>query len=276
MLSERLVFIRRGGLGDFILSLPLLRVLRARYHRVCLVTRRACLDLLPSDCAYDAVLDADSAEFAGLFAGSAPIPARVGDELRGADVISFLAPDAVLVANFARCGVRNVRWVNSRPTAPPHAALHFFADAGEEPPPGLLSQPLWSGPRCGGGLWVHPGSGGRGKNLPAARFAEFARNWLATHDGQVILSFGEADVALVDPAQAAFRAAGVPFQMVLQPSLAELKRRMCAESGAYVGNDSGVSHLAGALGVPSTVFFRSTDPRIWRPLGRVEVVEWRE
>jgi ADP-heptose:LPS heptosyltransferase len=51
---------------------------------------------------------------------------------------------------------------------------------------------------------------------------------------------------------------------------------MTAQAGCFVGNDSGVSHLAAALGIPTTVFFISTDPRIWRPLGRnVTVIDRR-
>jgi ADP-heptose:LPS heptosyltransferase len=45
------------------------------------------------------------------------------------------------------------------------------------------------------------------------------------------------------------------------------------ESRAYVGNDSGVSHLAAALGVPTIAVFGPTDPTVWAPLGpKVAVV----
>jgi heptosyltransferase-2 len=37
---------------------------------------------------------------------------------------------------------------------------------------------------------------------------------------------------------------------------------------AYVGNDSGVAHLAGLLGLPTVSLFGPTDPAIWAPLGR--------
>jgi heptosyltransferase-2 len=40
----------------------------------------------------------------------------------------------------------------------------------------------------------------------------------------------------------------------------------------YVGNDSGISHLAAAMGVPSVVLFGPTSPVHWAPLGaRVEI-----
>jgi ADP-heptose:LPS heptosyltransferase len=38
-----------------------------------------------------------------------------------------------------------------------------------------------------------------------------------------------------------------------------------ARAGLYLGHDSGVSHLAGAVGVPGVVIFGPTDARRWRP-----------
>lgn len=45
----------------------------------------------------------------------------------------------------------------------------------------------------------------------------------------------------------------------------------------YVGNDSGITHLAAAVGTPVMAFFRTTDPRVWAPRGvAVDVVGgWR-
>jgi heptosyltransferase-3 len=49
----------------------------------------------------------------------------------------------------------------------------------------------------------------------------------------------------------------------------DLYELACWLSGAriFVGNDSGISHLATAVGTPVQVFFRTTDPRIWSPRG---------
>ena len=43
-------------------------------------------------------------------------------------------------------------------------------------------------------------------------------------------------------------------------------------ASAFVGNDSGISHLAAAIGTPGVVLFGPTDPRRWRPLGEVKVL----
>ncbi len=49
-----------------------------------------------------------------------------------------------------------------------------------------------------------------------------------------------------------------------------------SECALYVGNDSGITHLAAGLGVPTVAVFGPTDPAVWRPLGpRVRVVRGR-
>jgi ADP-heptose:LPS heptosyltransferase len=43
-------------------------------------------------------------------------------------------------------------------------------------------------------------------------------------------------------------------------------------AAGFVGNDSGVSHLAAAAGAPGVAIFGPTDPDRWRPIGWVRVV----
>jgi ADP-heptose:LPS heptosyltransferase len=39
------------------------------------------------------------------------------------------------------------------------------------------------------------------------------------------------------------------------------------QARVFVGNDSGISHLAAAVGTPMQTFFRTTDPKVWAPRG---------
>ena len=45
-----------------------------------------------------------------------------------------------------------------------------------------------------------------------------------------------------------------------------------ASAHAYVGNDSGISHLAAAVGTPVIAIFRTTDPAVWAPRGAAVTV----
>ncbi len=57
-------------------------------------------------------------------------------------------------------------------------------------------------------------------------------------------------------------------------SLIELSRylRGCR---AFIGNDSGITHLAAYLGCPTVALFGPTDPRMWGPIGRRSRVLWK-
>lgn len=95
---------------------------------------------------------------------------------------------------------------------------------------------------------VHPHSGSPKKNWPIERFRELARRfnaeWAVRDDGT--------------------------------PMIEDLYQLACwlASAAVYVGNDSGITHLASAVGTPVVALFGPTDPAIWRPRGEhVEVVK---
>jgi len=44
--------------------------------------------------------------------------------------------------------------------------------------------------------------------------------------------------------------------------------RILKQSGGFIGNDSGISHLAGFLGIPAVVIFGPSNPKRWKPFGR--------
>jgi ADP-heptose:LPS heptosyltransferase len=84
----------------------------------------------------------------------------------------------------------------------------------------------------------------------------------------VRLIVGEADERSAD---AVVKAVGRDLPRLEHPVLEELAVRL-AGCHAYLGNDSGVSHLAGLCGARSIVLFGPTSPVVWRPLGpRVHV-----
>lgn len=110
---------------------------------------------------------------------------------------------------------------------------------------------------------LHPGSGGRGKIWPLDKWWNLAQ-WLVKHTPHpVILILGPADSFLEAPARQMERLGVSLLQDLPLPQVLALLNR----GSAYVGNDSGVSHLAAAAGVESVVVFGPTDPRVWAPQG---------
>jgi ADP-heptose:LPS heptosyltransferase len=113
-------------------------------------------------------------------------------------------------------------------------------------------------------LAVHPGSGSPAKTWPADRFGEVVD---ALGVERFLLVEGPADAAAAAPLRArrgAVLARGLGTR-VLGAAL--------ARAAAFVGNDSGVTHLAAAWGAPTVAIFGPTDPGVWSPVGpRVTVV----
>jgi ADP-heptose:LPS heptosyltransferase len=104
---------------------------------------------------------------------------------------------------------------------------------------------------------IHPGSGSAVKNWPIDRFATLAR-LLTDRSFGVVWVLGPAETGIVPE-----NASGT---ILCNASLSTLVD-VCSSSTLYVGNDSGISHLAAATGVSSVVLFGPSDPAVWQPRG---------
>ena len=111
---------------------------------------------------------------------------------------------------------------------------------------------------------IFPGSGNPAKNWPADKFAALASTLSKRASVAVILGPAESSLEPI------FRERGVPALKDLDlPTVAAIARLAVA----FVGNDSGVSHLAAAVGTPGLAIFGPTDPARWRPLGsRIDIL----
>jgi len=270
------IVVRGGALGDFALTVPLLVELARRTEKLVVAASASRRALLPEGLDVE-FFDLDAAAGAWWYAPVAPPPAGLKRLLAGSRVHYFSRPDMALEAALRGHGVRAVCFHNPRPTGPPHAAWRFLTEAGIQPPPDLLDR-AWlasaapSGPSGNPCLWIHPGSGSPAKNYSPGFFRRLAQAWLRLHpEGRVCLSFGDADAGVLQTCRRLFADISAATEFVVRPSVASLRARLGSEPTLYAGNDSGVSHLAAAVGVPCIVFFRVTAPRVWRPLGRVAV-----
>ena len=258
--------IRTGALGDFILTLPLLKVL-SEEAPVTLVCRRDYLALLPELAHPVEWISPDDCW--SLYGDR--VESTLASRLQGKLFHIFEHRDEVLEQRVLSAGAVSVIFHDPRPMEPPSAARRMFLEAGLEPPDALEQTPVM--PRrypAGNSLWIHAGSGSPSKNLSPDYWAQRVRAKFPEKQPFVIVSFGECDLGLRTGFRKAF--AGIPYQEATDMSLAQLRLRLEQEAAEFWGADTGVSHLAAALGIPVTVVYTTTSPEIWRPCGLCQIV----
>ena len=291
-LPEQTLVIRGGAVGDFVLTLPLLHAVRRRCPtaRVDILGYPAIAELAVRSGFARRIGDIGAPEWAGLFAREGGLARRAADLLRPYDRAVCVWPDGegVIEANLRAACEGDVHMVNPMP--PEGGGVHAVDFVNEqlraagfedtEATPRLdvsaedaaWAEAWWGGGSAGRpGMVIHAGSGGRNKNWPAEGFAELARRWAAETGGGVTLTEGPADEECV--AELETRLKGLPFRTLPRERLSRVAA-VLARCDAYVGNDSGISHLAAAVGAPTVALFGPTDPRAWAPRGpQVAVIQ---
>lgn len=108
-------------------------------------------------------------------------------------------------------------------------------------------------------LLLHPGSGGKKKRWEPEGFRRIACWWQQTCLGKCLILLGPTEEGEVEQW---WHVGGVETSLSLWQVAALLSR-----TDLYLGNDSGVSHVAGAVGARGVVLFGPTNPQQWKPLG---------
>ena len=278
MRAARLLVLRGGAIGDFIVTLPALQALRNRWpdaHIELLgyphVARLAELAGLVS-----VVRSLDDGRLARYFAPDARIRDEDQAYFKSFDVIvNYLHdPDRALHGNLKRCGAEVI--IHGSPmVADRHAIDHFLAPLASlaifdpSPMPRLHLPPPAHPPdlpEC----WaaIHPGSGGRAKIWPLDHFLHIADHVRRSHGLEPVFITADAEMEYIPDLDRRL----APYRRLHNLPLVELAP-LLARATLYLGNDSGISHLAAALGIPTAAVFGPTNPRHWGPRGdRVELV----
>ena len=119
----------------------------------------------------------------------------------------------------------------------------------------------------GPGPWlaVAPGSGHPRKNWPLAHYYEVSRALGWEYGLQTVWLAGPAEEEMLPYLGALAKAQG---QVLLANRPLARLARVLSRCRLYLGNDSGLTHLAAAVGEPEVLaLFGPTDPRVWAPLG---------
>lgn len=303
--AQRAVILQPGALGDCLLTLPLVRLLKEALDLggVDLVGHAEYVGILPERTCVDSIRSIDTAELHRLFAAPGGFDLADRDPLirMFADyswIISFLGEpgsdfeqNLIFTANCSRSAE-----VITLPLKPPasgrqHIAEFYvqqFAEQGGVPshqakvPEKDVTIRVCEADRDRGVelleqagvdlsrrlVVIHPGSGGPRKCWHLENFLAVARE-LRDREMEVLFLLGPAEIERLRPSEKV---------QIHAAALCTAHLALCQVVGilsnadAFVGNDSGVTHLAAGMGVRTVALFGPTDPAVYRPLGRSVVV----
>jgi ADP-heptose:LPS heptosyltransferase len=282
--AEKILIIHSGGIGDLLLSLPAMRMFRRAFPRstLALLGRPERLSLIAFDLQAQSVHSIDRAEMAYFYAEGGALPVELSDFFSAFDVVLVFgrSSGSLLAENLKKAGAGRVILLLSFP--PEVAKVHVtdyladslrvsgFEEEGSFHPLQLPDDPSdFAGSFLGnlGGeagdpvLAIHPGSGSPAKNWSPENFAMVADR--AGERAGVFLISGPAQDGVGEVRRAMKNARPLVAENLSLLQLAALLKR----STAYLGNDSGITHLAAALGLPTVAIFGPTDPARWGPRG---------
>lgn len=275
----RFLVMRGGAIGDFILTLPAIAALRQRWPEAFIEVwgYAHIAELARFGNLADKVESLDRAETARLFSLRPGLPEAQRGYLERFDLVIsyFYDPGGTVKQNLLQAGVRQVICgsprVNGRHAVPyllePLETLALYCRGDEVPRVAVDAKGVQRGAErlAGNGapvVCLHPGSGSPSKNWPLRRFLALAAN-LRERGFECRFLVGEADAEVA----AGLSARGCPWPVLQGYTLVDVAELLAAACG-YVGNDSGITHLAAATGIPVVSLFGPSDPALWAPRGR--------
>ena len=279
----RILVIRGGAIGDFILTLPAIGLLRENFPHAHLeiLGYQHIIALAEGRHYADAIRSIEYAALSRFFIPQAELAPDLVDYFASfQQVVSYLYdPDRIFENNLRRCGVKHFVAISpklddsahaSRQLARPLEQLALYLEN-----PGAVLHPSaddekfaaeFLPPNASLLIALHPGSGSERKNWPLSHWRALG-DWLIARESQptLLLVGGEADHAALAALAAAWKQAPVFLVKDLPlPKLAAVLTR----ARLFIGHDSGISHLAAAAGAPCVLLFGPTDPEVWAPRQR--------
>jgi heptosyltransferase III len=279
---NRILVIRGGAIGDFILTLPALKTLREANPdaQIDVLGYKHIAELANNRFYANGVRSIEYAPLSRFFAKDSELSSELKNYFASFDlVISYLFdPDQIFENNLRRCGVREFVHGPSKIHHGAHAARQL-AEPMEQL--GLkvetLAENLYPSADdrqfareflqdCARPIVaLHPGSGNEGKNWPLQNWIDLGDSLLgsSSFQGSILIVGGEADTTKTRRLESIWSNPRVRFaENLMLPHLAAV-----LEHATFVGHDSGISHLAAAAGANSILLFGPTNPAIWAPQG---------
>ncbi|MEK6622796.1 MAG: glycosyltransferase family 9 protein [Planctomycetota bacterium] len=241
----------------------------------------------------DAVSRFDHADNIPLFVDNAQLPPSLIKKFEGVDLIfSFVSDkEQVFARNLRKTGVKHI--IHREPLPACSESIHIIdyllksLDSLGITYPNIMPKVFLNNEDlCFGEKFIkdaavdsskpliaiHPGSGSRQKCWPVERFAALMSRLSRNMDAQFLVTSGPADDKIIEELR---KKPGNTFITANQLPLPHLAA-IIAKCRLFIGNDSGVTHLAAATGTPTIALFGPTDPRIWGPRGEKVTILYKK
>jgi len=286
---KKILMIHQGGLGDFILCLPAFGSIRRYYPeaRIELMDYPRMLQLVERRYYVDQGTSIDQAGLGSFYLKDGSLGGAVSRYFAAFDQAFLFLQDRwrVFSDNIRKTGVKRVFCISPFPELGEgiHVIDHMLSSlssmgipAGGSIPRIFLSEEdkrfaeEWLRHRSTyeevqeGVVALHPGGGSRNKLWPIENFLDLAT--------RITADLGLKTILLIGPAEREYLGGWLERMRSMNSMWAEhlplihvaslLERCRC-----YMGNDSGITHLAAAVGIPTIALFGPTDPEIWGPRG---------
>jgi len=270
--QNKILVIRGGAIGDFILTLPALAALRTHFPetRIEVLGYPHIAQLAVLGGFADAVRSIEARALAGFFARHGQLDKTLQTYFSEfAIIVSYLYdPDGIFQENIRRA--TKAQFI-AAPHRPDELATLHATEAFLSPLERLAIFNADSSPRLLSGskrredlLAVHAGSGSEKKNWPERNWAELLLRIANETAWRVLLVGGEAEQGKLDRLASEFPRERL--QVARSLPLAELATHL-AGCTLFVGHDSGITHLAAAVGTPVIALWGESNEAVWRPKG---------
>ena len=287
-LTERVLIVHQGAIGDFICCLPALACVRQALTdaHITLLGYPRILEIALDRAYAQSILSIDRADMALLYQEGENYPAALkalfegfqqigvfggndGPFARNLEVLSGAPVTVVPPFPQAGSGIHMIDHALSLPRSmgfPVHRdcpRLHLLTRDRHDAGAFLNRHGVTADDPL---IAIHPGSGSRKKMWPLERFLALAEALTTAHGGQILFVVGPGEehikerlLAMIPTRRSWLVLGGLPLPLL---------GAVLEHARVFVGNDSGISHMATAVDVPVVALFGPTDPVVWAPLGR--------
>jgi heptosyltransferase-2 len=300
--TQSILVIHQGALGDFILALPTLETLRSTFPKAKLVIMGfpRILELVDQRFYADEILSIDQRGMASFFFRGGSLDRAFSQFFSTFDLLVVFGKDGegTLIGNLKQVCQGRILHINPFPewTERTHSTDHLLRELtryGFSPPEKIprlfLSQKDkdWGKSFCrvkglsdeekSKAFVIHPGSGSKKKVWPLERFLELTHYFQKHVNSRILIALGPAEGQEVQKAFGGMEwelGSAAPL-LVKGLSLLELASVM-EGCRLFIGNDSGITHMAAALGLPTIAIFGPSDHKMWSPRGEKVFVVRKE